>query len=137
MDTEYLIMIIVCVVVTLPIAYSLNKRFKTENPDKLGYMWGFIQGTAPIVMSAILSVLFIVVHYNQMYTSETVTIMMGVAFLRAAVAFGVIKRYRWIFIIHTILSLNIFLWIINGLYIKNRWKEMKYERVVKIEVLET
>ena len=134
---EYLITVAVCVAVTIPIAYFKNRKFQQRHPDKLGYMWGFIQGTAPIVMSVILSIMFVIVYSDSgmLYITEPIQTALTIAFIRACFAYGVIKRNRWIFIIHTILSGNPLLFIINGFYIKNRWTEMKHESVVKIEVI--
>lgn len=139
MDIEYLIIIAVCVSVTIPIAYFKNRKFQFQNPEKMGYMWGYIQGTAPIVMSVILSIMFVIVYSDSgmLYITEPIQTALTIAFIRACLAYGVIKRNRWIFIIHTILSGNPILFIINGFYIKNRWTEMKHEAVVKIEVIPT
>ena len=139
MDIYFLSLIAICVIISIIIAYYMNKKFKDHYPDKMGYMWGFIQGTSPIVMSVLLSICYVIVVVSSRdltALSDEVDLVMTIAFVRAAVAYGVVKRHRWIFIIHTILTFNIFLWIINGVYIKNRWNEMKYEKVVKVQVIE-
>jgi hypothetical protein len=48
--------------------------------------------------------------------------------LNAVLMIMILKLNKYAFLIATVLSLNPIIWIINGIYLKNRWKHPKVNR---------
>ena len=102
-------------VLLLPIvlALALNRRFKSQNPEKRSYRWGYYFS----IMS------FLAVLGLSYLLFESVVVMAGVAILYAVLAWSFAQRQHWAWIALTILSFNPIAWIINAIYLWKRWTE--------------
>jgi hypothetical protein len=106
-------------IVSILWARKLNFRHLIKNPECKPFAWGFYQATSwislpPIVLLAL--------------RNESVDIQLIVLAIFVLVFLPImvmtIRRSKVGFILMTALSLNPLLWIINGIYLKNRWTEM-------------
>jgi hypothetical protein len=97
----------------------LNQMFLRNSPKCQPFAWGYFSSLAVItigVSGAILGVWF--------YSDDGAGLIIWSAFL---IALGTLlyKRNLWAWVVFTVLSLNPASWIINWIYLKNRWQEMK------------
>jgi NADPH:quinone reductase-like Zn-dependent oxidoreductase len=95
------------------LALALNRRFKSRNPEKRSYRWGYYFS----IMS------FIVVLGLSYLLLESIGAVIAVAILYAVLAWFFAQRQRWAWVALTILSFNPIAWIINGIYLWKRWAE--------------
>ena len=101
------------------IAYKLEQKLKKILPYTKPYKWGFFIGCTSIVNAIYL--MSFMNGGNALFVNFTIFIYIVINIICGCL---VIKRNRWAFVILTILHLNPVSWIINGIYLKNRWKEL-------------
>ncbi|MEM7401236.1 MAG: hypothetical protein AAF304_04720 [Pseudomonadota bacterium] len=112
----------------------MGDKFDDAHPDLQAYKWGFFQGWTGMLIGGSFAVivlfnpllLFSDPQLNQdegfrLFISIFIFLWSG---LIAFASYFVIKRKRWGWIVATIFSFNPVLWVINGIYLKNRWKEL-------------
>lgn len=118
-------MTIVCLVISIPAAFTMNDSLHKKHPELKPYAWGYYIGWMGMLSWSAIGILqFIAASKTYGSRSDTFAVL-GVVFLVAAIAhFFIIKRNKWAWVIGIILQLNPILWIINGIYLKNRWAEM-------------
>jgi len=111
--------------ISIPLAIDMNKTLQARNPGIRPFKWGYFIGIVGVLNSAVLGIIFfmsatVTASYecNLLYAKTLLMLLVGMAH------YYMIKRNRIAWIIGTILSMNIFLWIINGIYLKHRWHEM-------------
>lgn len=114
------------IVVVLSIIAALvhHAIWSKENSGKRPYRWGFFSGYGDIISSVFIVGATVICLLGDVELEDGDYFLAFFFILMGLVGVGVIKRMRVAFIIHTILSLNPILWVINGIYIKNRWKEL-------------
>lgn len=82
--------------------------------EQMGFAWWTFQGWASLIVGTLICL-------GQLKNFE------GFAVVLAAVNIGlsvmIIRFSKTAFVIMTVLSINPILWIINGIYIKNRWRD--------------
>jgi hypothetical protein len=100
-------------IVPIILALALNRRFKSRNPEKRSYRWGYYFS----IMS------FIAVLGLSYLLFESVVVVIGVAILYAVLAWFFAQRHHWAWVALTILSFNPIAWIINAIYLRRRWAE--------------
>jgi len=126
--------IIVCIIASIVIAIKVGNVFDEKYPNLQPYKWGFFQGWVGLLTGGVLTILMLInplLLFSDLKLSEDegfrifVTVFMAVYMSIMAIAcLFIIKRKRWGWIVATILSLNPILWVVNGIYLKNRWKEL-------------
>ena len=128
------LILITCIIISIFLAIKMGDKFDDEHPDLQTYKWGFFQGWAGLLIAASYSLLFLInpiLLFNDPKLADDVgfrvfmTVFLLLWWIGIAIAcYSIIKRGRWGWIVATLLSLNPILWIINGIYVKNRWKEL-------------
>ena len=82
--------------------------------ERLGFAWWTFQGWASLIVGTLICL-------------SQFKDLGGFAVVLAAVSIGlsvmIIRFSKTAFVIGTVLSINPILWIINGIYIKNRWRD--------------
>lgn len=103
----------------------LDMRLRQKEPALHGYKWGYTHG---IVQCSKLPWPFLFGYsFIAAGKPEDLSFAVGVVLwfaLDPILGWGIIKRNRWAFLVHTVLSFNVFWWGINGSYLHRRWKEM-------------
>lgn len=117
--------------ITIPIAWyfciRLEKKRISIHPNTRPYRWGYFLGvwglsSVPLVIVALVASEIMNPHDNEASIAMPLYIMLG-----GLLCYGVLKRNRYAWILFTIMSLNPVAWVVNGIYIYNRWKEMTKE----------
>ena len=116
-------------IVALPFAIGgalfMDERLHKKNPDALPYKWGYYNGWMGIIISVIYAAIFFISAADTYGRRSDEYAALGFLFLiLAVISAGFIFRNRWWSIASVIAQVNPLLWIINGIYIKNRWHEM-------------
>jgi hypothetical protein len=130
------------VIVTLPFAIGaavyMDNRLHENNPDALPYKWGYYNGWMALLMSAVYVVIFFESAADAYGRTADNYVSSGVMFIiLGVISAGFIFRNKWWTIASIIVQFNPLLWIINGVYLKNRWNEMGGNNVPDFELQET
>lgn len=106
---------VVAVLVFGPVvaALALNRRFRRNHPGKRPYRWGYYFAIAMLLRTAVLGVL-LEIGLPAWIVGVGATVALSWFFAR---------RRRWAWVALTILSLNPILWILQGVYLRKRWRE--------------
>lgn len=129
----FFISIVICILL-LPIwllAVWQDKNLHRRNPAALGFKWGYFTGFRIVFLEILLVFLIaeIVRRGRSIDNSDLFTgyilIEIILVVLFTVCGIFILRRHRWAWIVYTVCTLNPFFWIINGIYIKNRWEEMK------------
>jgi len=113
-------------------ARQLDRRLHTRNPSAKSFKWGYWNGHLLSATSGFLGVSFLLAVLGLLLVNGTFSLK-GLLIVLALCPFFVLGvsielRNRWAWIVWTIVSLNPILWVVNGIYIKNRWKEIADEQ---------
>lgn len=115
---------IVIIIASIITALILEKK----RPDKettRRYTWGYFNGVFCVITSSVVILILLVALF---YLDVRTTPEMMFVIMSAGVFFWLgmltIKRVCWAFIIATILSFNPIAYLINGIYIYRRRKEL-------------
>ena len=123
----YWIVLIMSTAIAVTLAISMNESLHKEFPHVKPYKWGYFTGWAGVIGGLAYSIVsFINAMKASPYGDQKPFLFFLSAYFVVAMAAHVfvIKRNRWGWVISIILQLNPLLWIINGIYLKNRWDEM-------------
>tara|TARA_R100001039_G_scaffold33289_1_gene26731 strand:- start:5248 stop:5901 length:654 start_codon:yes stop_codon:yes gene_type:complete len=117
------------VIVTLPFAIGaalyMDKRLHHNNPDALPYKWGYYNGWMGILVSVVYAVIFFVSAADAYGRAADNYVSSGIfTLVLGALSAGFVFRNRWWTVLSIIVQFNPLLWIINGIYLKNRWNEL-------------
>ena len=117
--TVFIYLSLFCSLLAVVPAILLERRRKVRSPNQRPYTWGYFQGIAGLLFSLVL----IVGGLSKGLDADAVAGLLYFVVLAIA-AWLTIQRNRWAYIVFTLGSLNPFLWVINGVYISHRWKEL-------------
>lgn len=92
-----------------------NKNIENDSQD-IGFQWWTIWAW----LGLILGNLYILGTLNELIGLAVVLIIINTVLM-----IMILKFNKYAFLIATIISLNLLLWIINGIYLKNRWNHQK------------
>ena len=116
---------IICLLISVPASFSMNESLHKKIPDVKPYAWGYYIGLIGALSGTAVGILQFVAASKTYGSRSDSFVLLGILFLVTAVVhFFIIKRNKWAWIVGIILQLNPILWIINGIYLKNRWSEM-------------
>lgn len=104
--------------VALPASLTMKRHWAADNPGKQPYGWGYYQG---------LNFTFGLLLPMTANTKDEVILMFIYGGLLTICGVGILKRKQWAWIAGTVLALNPVVWVVNGIYMSNRWKEMGVE----------
>lgn len=112
-----------------PLSHTLGEKWATKNPDKLPFKWGYFQGLCSIIgfATSAMALKMLVDDRND----ALLQIFSLHGFITGIAGIFMLKRNRWWWIPGILFSLNPFYWIVNGIYLSNRWKEMREEAKAK------
>ena len=116
----YALHTILVLVVALPSGFLKNKAWMMSHPDQRSFAWGFFLSYA-----ACLAAIYVPGGLVMGGVNGLATAAYGLVFTVAGVF--MYKRRRWAWLVGTLLSFNPIVYIINIIYLKNRWNEMQKE----------
>jgi len=108
-------------------ARALERRLKARTPATRPYRWGFYVGCmglacAPLALMTALGM--VLAGTNGRWEEFGAYLAYSVFFIIHMIAgWFIIERKRLAWVIGTIFSFNIFVWVINYIYGRNRWGE--------------
>ena len=106
------------------IAYYFDFLRKEKNNQTKPYGWGYWFGCQGVSVSAV----WVFWHIYAVLFGLPLSALAAFFFVYFAIqmicSFFILKRKRWAWVTGTTLSLNPLVWLINGIYIKNRWSEL-------------
>ncbi|MDP9196685.1 MAG: hypothetical protein M3O22_07995 [Pseudomonadota bacterium] len=143
----YYSIVFICALISLVFSIKKDISLHKKYPDLKGYIWGYFTGMQSFLVTGIgaLGVFYLASEVPSRKFENLIALgiflachsFMGVfiirrnrsAFIVSTVLSNLPRRLpevsnRSAFIVSTVLSINPLLWIINGIYIKNRWHEL-------------
>jgi len=111
----------------------MNKSLRKKYPEVKPYTWGYFIGWAGTLCWGTAAFLSFRASLETHGSRDDALAAWGVVFLFATIAHClVILRTKWAWIVVIILQFNPILWLLNGIYLKNRWDEMNGLSTIKI-----
>lgn len=109
------------------VASQLEKRRSRRLPGTRPYTWGFYYGCMGLAFIPI-SILWLFGALLAITTQQlsNAAVLVGCAiwiWVDAICCWFIIRRKKWAWVAGSALSCNPIIWIINGIYAGNRWKE--------------
>jgi len=119
----------IVVIIALPFAvaasFYMDKKLHDGNDDVQPYKWGYYNGWMGILVSGCYAIISFLNAADSYGSRADEYFSLGLLFIFvAAVSAGFVVRNKWWCIAATVVQFNPLLWIINGIYIKNRWNEL-------------
>jgi hypothetical protein len=99
-------------------AIALNRKMLAKSPGRRSFAWGYFLALGTILIGILTAVIGIADD-----SSRGMLITWGI--LLCLLGTLLYRRNRWAWLTFVILGLNPGAWIINGLYLRNRWQEMR------------
>jgi hypothetical protein len=87
-----------------------------SNEKKLSFTWWDTWGWLGLILGTLISIPLI---------QDNTTLGFSILIVNAILMIMVLNYNKYAFLIATILTFNPLLWVINGIYLKNRWNEPK------------
>lgn len=123
---NYIALAIISALASVPAAFILNGWQRERHPELLPFKWGYYRGCTGTFGYSTFAILQLVAALDSYGSRSRMLFILTVAFALAAIVhIAIIKRNKWAFVFGTVLSLNPLVWIIDGIYIRNRWSELK------------
>lgn len=114
-------------IVALPalfISFKLDNKRTNRYPNTLTFKWGYFTGSRILMASTIITILgIIIIASGEPDLAEVNVAIIWALCVLFIPGILILRRNRWAWIFYTIFSFNPFLWLINSIYIKNRWNE--------------
>ena len=109
-----------------------NKQLCEYQPDTLSFTWLFFLGALSALTGIVISIVGIAIPFLDYLSFSSRHFPFGVTISIFGlstfyIGLSILQLKRWGIIFYTVLSLNPLLWIINFIYIKNRWSELAIE----------
>lgn len=112
----------ICAFVGFVIASVAEPRRARRMPGTLPYRWGLFQGYSAMTFGALMLCFGFLAMLEDSDGGGAVALI-GIGALYAAPGYYVTQRFRWAWVLISVLSLNPVSWIINWIYGRNRWNE--------------
>jgi hypothetical protein len=113
-------------------ALSVSSKSIPGKMQKKPYRWGLFQGYA-----ALIGFLWgggaVVYGFSGAKSPEVCFLVGAYGVLVGLCGAGILRRRRWAWLLMFILNPNPVVWLINGIYLSNRWGEMRGEQDLRIE----
>ena len=127
-DQIYLIIILIVALPAILLALWRDKKLHEQNPNATGFVWGYFNGFGLFLFAIVLLLLLVFTMLSgEIPAGEALGFSFFVIVFCLVPGIFILRRHRWAWIFYTVCSVNPVLWIINGVYIKNRWNELKEE----------
>ena len=108
-------------------AFALDKRLHRIRPNFKPFVWGYYNALGCFI-APIYGLGAITGKNPTMDASSKWQILFVLLIIFAPLGVLALKRNRWAFVVITALSINPIVWLINGFYLKNRWRELTFNK---------
>lgn len=123
MDIQIVTIIVMLASATISLILACSKNNKCQKEGERPFIWGYFQGYVSIFLAILNYIIIIGLTIVNKLDGELISLGIFVT-VHAILGYLVLKRNRWAFLIKTVITMNLFMWVINGIYIHNRWYEM-------------
>jgi hypothetical protein len=116
---------VLALIFACPVSLIWGGKWATINPDKLPFKWGYFQGSCHIIGFASAAMAL-----NSLVNDKNDALLKFIClhgFISGITGIFMLRRNRWWWIAGILFSLNPLYWIVNGIYLSNRWGEMREE----------
>ena len=113
-----LILVAICIYPAIHLNWKMLARF----PERQPFAWGYFNALL-LMLAGVVTVGFLFTDIFDTKGEKQAAFVYAV--LIFVLGLMIYRRNRWVWLVYVIVSLNPISWIINGIYLKNRWKEMK------------
>jgi hypothetical protein len=110
-------------ILAFPISLVAGSKWAAKYPDKLPFKWGYFQSLCSILGIVMGTLAVIGLSEHEQDGELQFLCVFGIA--HGLTGIFMFRRNRWWWIIGILITLNPILWIANGVYLSNRWKEMR------------
>ena len=118
--------VVICFVASIILCANMDEKLHKMKPDVLPYKWGYFIGWMGLFSYGIVGIIFLLRASNTYgYASDRYADFAIHSIISAISHIFIIKRNKWGSIVGIVMQMNPILWIANGIYLKNRWAEMK------------
>ncbi len=100
----------------------MDQNIKKVNEEEVGFGWWNTWAWIGLVIGN----LYILGSANG--NSELISFAIVIILINTILMVMILRYNKYAFLIATILSINPLLWIINGIYLKNRWANKKVNK---------
>ena len=96
-------------------------------PDTRPYTWGIYVGLNTLLLGAVIIVAGIVTSTTGGQPSDVLVALfvLSIGGAYALAGYHTVRRHRGAFVFATLFSFNVFWWVANSIYLRNRWNELK------------
>lgn len=117
---------VLVIITALVAAIAANRRARREHPERKAFTWGYFQALGIMENAAlgILGSLLVASRMPRSLVQGEVGAHFVIGILAFAIGFSMFRRKRGALVAATVISFNPVLWIINGVYLKKRWREL-------------
>jgi len=124
-----LVVTLISALISVSFAFSWGDILHMEHPDLKPYKWGYFNGWMGVLIGGVTAIMECVKLWNTYdnyfpINHDIDVIMLVYSALVVISCIFIIKRNKWGWIVGIILQGNPILWIINGIYVNNRWSEL-------------
>lgn len=118
------VVLVACAVVSALLALHMAEILRQKEPELKPYAWGYFVGWSGLTGGIAYGTSQIIAAFDAYGSRAEFLGMLGVFSIFFAIMHAlVIRRNKWAWVAAIILQLNPILWIINGIYLRNRWTE--------------
>ncbi len=123
-DTYCLVAGVIVALLCIPYAFRAGREFTRTYPERRAYTWGYWNGYSSISGSL---VYILIMSFSPDYPLDE-KLLTGAFYVYVGwLGWRLLQRRRHAWVWSTIWTVEPILWIINGIYMRNRWGEFKEE----------
>lgn len=108
-------------------AFYLERRRRAAQGSTRPYTWGYFQGLSGLLVGLIVFFGTVALLFADALDQDGLLAGALLAGAWGIPGFLVIRRRRWAWVVHTVVSLNPLWWLINSWYVSKRWSELRAE----------
>jgi drug/metabolite transporter (DMT)-like permease len=123
-QTYSMVVVLVAMLIAIPLAFTKNTDLHEKTPEARPFKWGYFGGFVGLIGGGLLLLLDLFTIMQGGPAVEWATISIVYTLVVVLVAYWVLQRKKWAWVVFTIMQINPIMWIINGIYGARRWKEM-------------
>jgi hypothetical protein len=114
----------IVIIIASIIASVILEKKRQDKENTRAYTWGYFNGAFCVITSAVILLIMLVALFLGAHSTPEMMFVIMFSGLFFWLGMLTIKRVCWAFIITTILSVNPIVYLINGIYIYRRRKEL-------------
>lgn len=120
---------LLAIAISTPASIKLDERLHATTPDAKPYKWGYFIGLSGAIGNGGLTLLAFISAGQTYGRVSNNFVLLSLYCLAATIAHVfLVRRKKWGAALAIALQLNPLLWVVNGIYLANRWNELEKVR---------